>query len=95
MGLKKGMKPNNPSGRPVGATGKVSGELKDWISQLVSDNRAQIIIDLKLLEPNQRLIYMEKLFSYLLPKPTQQIEAEVEDKFNTPFMKAMFPNRYL
>ena len=75
MGLQKGAT-NNPSGRPPGSRNKRGSELKEWIKQLLDSNRETFEADLMKCEPSQRLMIMDKLMSYVLPK-MQSVDATV------------------
>ena len=77
MGLKKGMKPNNPKGRPKGANGKISTEFKDWIKEVLDNNRNQFLIDLRGVDAEKRLVMYEKLIQYIVPKQ-QSISVEAQ-----------------
>jgi hypothetical protein len=66
----------NPNGRPKGSPNKATANLREWVKELLDNNREQFIRDLQELEPYQRLIFWEKLLAYVLPKPV----AEQEDK---------------
>ena len=77
MGQKKGQT-GNPKGRTPGTPNKVTTELRQWVSNLIDSNREQIEKDLMSVEPDKRLVMLEKLMQYVLPKQ-QQI---VEDKSN-------------
>lgn len=59
---------NNPNGRPKGTPNKITADLREFVSALLNDNREQIIADLQAVEPNQRLLFFEKLLQYVLPK---------------------------
>lgn len=68
-------------GRAKGTPNKVTGSLKDFIRNLIDSNREQVIADLRELEPYQRLLFIERLIGYVLPKQASvdvksQIEAE-------------------
>lgn len=63
-------KTNNPNGRPKGTPNKFTKELRDFIADIVDENREQIAEDLKALEPKDRLSILEKLMQYVLPKKT-------------------------
>lgn len=67
MGLSKG-RTNNPAGRPRGSRNKNTEDLRFFVEGIINDNRAQIKRDLKELEPKSRLLILEKLMSYVLPK---------------------------
>lgn len=58
----------NPNGRPKGTPNKITSTIRNWIIELINDNREQIQKDLQSLEPKDRLSYIEKLLPYILPK---------------------------
>lgn len=58
----------NPNGRPKGTPNKVTSTIRNWIVELINDNREQIQKDLQLLDPKDRLSFIEKLLPYILPK---------------------------
>lgn len=72
--MKEAKKPGRPPGQPKtggrqkGTPNKVTSEIKDWITGLVWRNKRQMEADLKALEPKDRLIMMERLISYVIPK---------------------------
>ena len=55
-------------GRQAGTPNKVTGTLKDFISNLIENNREQIEADLKKLQPKDRLMILERLLQYVIPK---------------------------
>lgn len=55
-------------GRKKGTPNKVTSNLREWINALIDSNREQIESDLKELEPKDRLMVLERLLSYVLPK---------------------------
>lgn len=59
---------NNPNGRPKGKPNKVTGDVRRWLVELIDGNRAQIKKDLKALSPKDRLLVLEKLMQYVVPK---------------------------
>ncbi len=68
-------------GRAKGTPNKVTCTIKQFITQLIDDNRQQIIDDLNKLQPFQRLSVLERLLAYVIPRqqPASQdaiIEAE-------------------
>ncbi len=67
MGKTKG-KTNNPNGRPKGIPNRITADLREYIKQLLSNNLDQFAEDFEQLEPKDRLMMMEKLLSYILPK---------------------------
>lgn len=54
-------------GRPKGKPNKITGSLRDWISNFIDNNREQIQTDWKTLEPKDRIVLFEKLLKYTLP----------------------------
>lgn len=86
--MKKG-ETNNPNGRPKGTPNRVSTELRNWVSNLINENREQIKKDLMSVEPEKRLAMLEKLMQYVLPKPQQKIEVDKDDDFNKRFIEAL------
>ncbi len=68
-------------GRVKGTPNKVTATLKEFIKNLIDDNRSQVIADMQELEPYQRLLFIERLVGYVLPKQAavdvkSQIDAE-------------------
>lgn len=59
-------------GRAAGTPNKVSGTLKEWLTSLIDKNRKQIEKDLKGLSPKGRLLVIEKLMQYVIPKQAAQ-----------------------
>ncbi len=64
-------------GRQAGTPNKITGTLKDFVANLVDDNREQIVKDLKTLKPKERLAVLERLMQYVLPKQ-QAVSAEMD-----------------
>lgn len=66
-------------GREKGTPNKVTGTLKNWITDLINRNRLQMEKDLKKLAPKDRLIFFEKLMQYVIPKQaSQQVKLDFE-----------------
>jgi hypothetical protein len=86
MGLPKG-RTNNKAGRPIGSTNKDVKELREFISEFISGNLSTIQQDFDKLEsPKDRLMFIERLFQYTLPKlQAQSIEVGTPiEKMNLP-----------
>jgi hypothetical protein len=79
--MKRGRKPGTPKtgGRQPGTGNKITTELRQWLQTLLQDNRGQFEEDLATVEPEKRLAILEKLLSYVLPKP-QDIALQLEYK---------------
>jgi hypothetical protein len=75
MGKAKGAK--KTGGRSKGTPNKVTTDLRTWIGGLLDSNRKQIEDDLEHLEPQQRVVFFEKLLHYALPK-MQSVEAKID-----------------
>ncbi|MBR1792017.1 MAG: hypothetical protein IJ764_00040 [Bacteroidales bacterium] len=67
MGFKKGQS-GNPKGRPKGKPNKATGTLREFIANLIDENRDQIRTDIAGLEPKERLQMLERMMQYVLPK---------------------------
>lgn len=52
----------------MGIKNKSTLTMRQWIQQLIDDNRELLESDLKMLEPVQRWNIVEKLIQYNLPK---------------------------
>ncbi|KAA6323365.1 hypothetical protein EZS27_027189 [termite gut metagenome] len=76
MAQKKGQT-GNPKGRPKGKPNKVTIETREWIKQLIDKNREQIERDLEALDPKDRILAIEKLMQYTVPK-MQSVEAKID-----------------
>ena len=60
-------------GREKGTPNKITADLRVMIKQLVAENIEQIREDLASLEPQERLKFLEKLMSYVVPKAPSMI----------------------
>jgi hypothetical protein len=54
-------------GRPKGSPNRVTGELREWISNFISNNKDLIQQDFNTLDPKDRIMIFEKLLKYALP----------------------------
>ena len=76
MGLHKGMT-NNRKGRKAGAKGKLTGDLRNKVNQIIENNIETIQQDIDSLEPRDRLMIIEKLLKYTLPT-LQSVESKTD-----------------
>lgn len=58
-------------GRKAGTPNKLTGTLKEFITNLIDQNRQQIEDDISQLEPKERLSILERLMGYVIPKQTK------------------------
>lgn len=65
-GRKKGT--TKTGGRKKGTPNKATASMKEWLTALIDNNRAQIERDLMELEPKERLTILERFMNYCLPK---------------------------
>lgn len=63
-------------GRQKGTPNKVTSTLRNWLLEVINDNRDLIVDDLQTLDPLQRLVFIEKLLPYVLPKVQTADEVE-------------------
>lgn len=61
-------------GRAKGTPNKISVTTKEWLAYLIDKNRLQMERDLKQLQPKERLVILEKLMQYVIPKSPISIE---------------------
>ena len=61
-------------GRKKGTPNKVTGTLKEWLEDILNENRQQIKEDLAALKPKDRLLIIEKLLQYVIPKQKTELE---------------------
>lgn len=61
-------------GRAKGTPNKVNATAKQWLASLIDKNRLQMERDLKQLQPKERLVILEKLMQYVIPKSPISIE---------------------
>ena len=71
-------------GRAAGTPNKVTGTVKEWIASLIDKNREQMELDLAQLEPKDRLLILERLMQYVVPK-----QQAVGIESQTPIAKPM------
>lgn len=82
MGRQKDDGRGRLGGRVKGTPNKVTTSLKEFIKNLIDDNRSKIIADMKELEPYQRLLFIERLIGYVLPKQAAvDVQAAVDAEY--------------
>ena len=63
-------------GRQAGTPNKITSTVRNWIVELINNNREQVERDFQQLKPIDRLNMLEKLLPYVLPKVVQANEVE-------------------
>ena len=61
-------KTNNPAGRPKGTPNRIGAELRERVIAFVEERWEQLERDFDDLEPRERMMFIEKLMAYTLPK---------------------------
>jgi len=69
-------------GRVAGTPNKITSDLKTWVGNLIEKNRLQVEKDLKSIDPKDRLIILERLMQYTLPKQQSiSVEAQIHAEY--------------
>ena len=63
-------------GRQKGTPNKVTATIRNWIVELINNNRKVIETDFSQLEPKERMVMLEKLLPYIMPKVQSADEVE-------------------
>lgn len=75
-------KTNNPNGRPKGVPNKTNADLREKITALIEKNWSTVQFDIEMLEPKDRLNFLEKLMGYTLPK-LQSVQVESDQNLGS------------
>jgi len=76
-------------GRAKGTPNKLSLDIREYIKMIIDNNIKKAQADLDSLEPKDRLIILEKLLQYVIPrKKEEEITISERDKL----MKKLFGN---
>lgn len=76
-------------GRQKGTPNEVTKDLRERVSNFLTDNWSLIESDFKKLEPKERLVFYEKLLSYGLPK-LQSVGLSTHDSILKPKLPEWF-----
>lgn len=64
-------------GRQKGTPNKFTKSLREFVADIIDQNRSKIESDLEALEPVQRLAIIERLMAYVIPKQNS-VNTQVE-----------------
>ena len=81
MGLQKGMT-NNPNGRPKGKPNRTTDELRAMVQNFIDANLQTLQADFDLLEPKDRLNFIDRLLKHVLPAPLQELERLTDEQLD-------------
>ena len=81
-------------GRKKNTSNRTTTEIKNILIHVLGANMDTIQKDLDDMQGKDRIAALLKISSLVMPKPVDTVIVEQVDK-DSPFMKAMFPNRYL
>ena len=79
MGRKKNDGRGRLGGRQPGSQNKVTKDLKEWITKIITSQQATIEKDFEALEAKDRIMLFEKLLAYVVPR-RQSIDVSQEYK---------------
>lgn len=89
MGRKKGTP--KTGGRKKGTPNKITGTLKEFITNLIDENREQIVKDIKVLDSKDRLLILSKFIPFVIPK---QSDIKIENNAFEELMKELDAQEY-
>lgn len=72
MGLHKGTT-NNPNGRPFGTRSRNAEAIRATLLQFIDNNLETLQSDFEQLEPDKRLMFLERLLKHCVPPPVASI----------------------
>lgn len=89
MGRKKQDGRGRLGGRQKGTPNKITRDLKQWVSDVLNNNREKFEEDLRELLPFERVKVLSSMFNYFLPKQQSisiEEQIETETKVLTKFL---------
>lgn len=82
MGRKKNDGKGRLGGRAKGTPNKFTNDIKEWISNIIDNHKEQIEDDLQVIDAKDRLLILEKLLGYIVPKQQSvSIEAQLTAEY--------------
>jgi hypothetical protein len=73
-------------GRQKGTPNKATAELRKFVSELIEENKELIKSDFLSLPPRDRIVAVERLLSFVLPKPTEPDEPDEDRNITIQFI---------
>lgn len=89
MGNFKGVR--NTNGRPVGATNKLSNDIREKFKLIINNNLDKLQKDIDLLEPKDRIKVLVELSKFVVPT-LKAIELPENDSTGRPPKRIVFVN---
>ena len=77
----KGMT-NNPNGRKKGVPNKSTDELRGLLQCFIENNIDRLQYDFDLLEPKDRLLFIDKMLRMILPPPLDILERLTDEQLD-------------
>ncbi len=76
---KRGRKPGTPKtgGRQPGSMNKITLEMRQWITDIVNDNKERFAANMASVDAEKHVQIMERLLGFIVPKP-QTLDISVE-----------------
>lgn len=69
-------------GRTSGTPNKVTGDLRKWVDSLINKNLSKMENDINRLDPKDRLVILERLMQYTIPKQQSiSVEAQIQAEY--------------
>jgi ABC-type uncharacterized transport system ATPase component len=69
-------------GRPKGSQNKTTAQIREYLMQLADAIESDLINDIELLSPGERVKTYLSIMEYLLPKLSRQNEAHADNDIN-------------
>ena len=83
----------NPEGRPLGTPNKTTEELRNTVQAFIENNIETMQVNFDLLEPKDKLSFIEKLLNYSLPRiQSTQLDIKSNPKIEYVNVSSQFPD---